>query len=149
MTKKETPKLGKRTGKPASPKTPSKKSKKDTGIVAGNGTGTPEGTPARATLPPIPTSLATAGEMDRMILHLRDEEKQPWTQINRLFTEKTGIKVGSTTLRLRWSTMKANFVGITIEDVCLATLNHTTPRIAIALSLTLILTGRRKHVFSG
>ncbi|KAL3437064.1 hypothetical protein BDV09DRAFT_163639 [Aspergillus tetrazonus] len=116
MTKKETPKLGKRTGKPASPKTPSKKSKKDTGIVAGNGTGTPEGTPARATLPPVPTSLATAGEMDRMILHLRDEEKQPWTQINRLFTEKTGIKVGSTTLRLRWSTMKANFVGITIED---------------------------------
>ncbi|KAL4775943.1 hypothetical protein BDW60DRAFT_177209 [Aspergillus nidulans var. acristatus] len=117
MTKKGAPNLGKRTGKPASPGTPSKKSKKDAEIVAGNGAGTPEGgTAARATLPPIPTSLATAGEMDRMILHLRDEEKQPWTQINRLFTEKTGIRVGSTTLRLRWSTMKANFVGITVED---------------------------------
>ncbi|KAL4749140.1 hypothetical protein BDW72DRAFT_214338 [Aspergillus terricola var. indicus] len=117
ITKKRDPNPGKRTGKPASPKTPSKKSKKVTEIVAGNGTVTPEGgTPARVTLPPIPTSLATASEMDRMILHLRDEEKQPWTQINSLFTAKTGIKVGSTTLRLRWSTMKANFVGITTED---------------------------------
>ncbi|KAL4742637.1 hypothetical protein BDV11DRAFT_167036 [Aspergillus similis] len=93
ITKKRAPSPSKRTGKPASPKTPSKKSKKDTEVVAGNGSVTPEGgTPGRATLPPIPTSLATASEMDRMTLYLRDEEKQPWTQINRLFTEKTGIK---------------------------------------------------------
>ncbi|KAL5000976.1 hypothetical protein BDV10DRAFT_182854 [Aspergillus recurvatus] len=116
-TKKGTPTSGKRTDKPATPRTPSKKSKKDTDTDSGNGTGTPEGgTPARAALPPIPTSLATASEIDRMILRLRDEEKQPWAQINKLFTEETGIKIGSTTLRLRWSTMKANFVGITTED---------------------------------
>ncbi|KAL4818419.1 hypothetical protein BDW67DRAFT_183138 [Aspergillus spinulosporus] len=106
ITKKRVSKLGKRTCNPTSPRTPSKRSKKDTEIVAENDT----------VLPPIPTSLATASEMDRMILHMRDEEKQPWPQINRLFTEKTGIRVGSTTLRLRWSTMEANFVGITIED---------------------------------
>ncbi|KAL4992733.1 hypothetical protein BDW68DRAFT_172761 [Aspergillus falconensis] len=115
--KQGTPTSSKRTRKPATSKTPYKKSKKETDTDAGNGIGTPEGgTPARAALPPIPTSLATASEMDRMILRLRDEEKQPWAQINKLFTEETGIKVGSTTLRLRWSTMKANFVGITTED---------------------------------
>ncbi|KAL6233265.1 hypothetical protein BDW75DRAFT_232089 [Aspergillus navahoensis] len=114
---KEPPTSGKRTRKPASPETPSKKSKKDADTDASNGTGTSEGrTTARAALPPIPTSLATASETGRMILRLRDEERQPWAQINRLFTEETGIKAGSTTLRLRWSTMKANFVGTTRED---------------------------------
>jgi hypothetical protein len=56
-----------------------------------------------------------------MILRLRDEENRPWTEINKIFVEATSIKVGGSTLRMRYTTMKANFVGITEEDVCLST----------------------------
>ncbi|KAL5340380.1 hypothetical protein BJX70DRAFT_396885 [Aspergillus crustosus] len=132
----KTPITGKRGRKPgnAGPATPSKKAKKDIKTEAdGNGdedaetptaakageagpTSSAAGTPTRATLPPIPTSLAKAGAEDRLILRLRDEEKHPWPTINKLFVATTGIKVGSSTLRMRHGTMKANFAGITEED---------------------------------
>jgi len=101
--------------------TPSKKSKKDSGSTDDGEPSTPGNatTPSRATLPSIPASLAAAGPEDRMILRLRDEENRPWTEINKLCVEATNIKVGGSTLRMRYTTMKANFVGISEEDVCL------------------------------
>ncbi|OJJ07094.1 hypothetical protein ASPVEDRAFT_357223 [Aspergillus versicolor CBS 583.65] len=98
--------------------TPSKKSKKDSGSTDDGEPSTPgnAGTPSRATLPPIPATLAAAGPEDTMILRLRDEENRPWAEINKIFVEATSIKVGGSTLRMRYTTMKANFVGITEED---------------------------------
>ncbi|KAL3471827.1 hypothetical protein BJX99DRAFT_236649 [Aspergillus californicus] len=74
------------------------------------------GTPARATLAKISTSLATATPEDKMIIALRDEDKLAWTEITKVFFAKTGIQVGGSTLRMRYNTMKANFVSISEED---------------------------------
>ncbi|KAL4792851.1 hypothetical protein BDV19DRAFT_391814 [Aspergillus venezuelensis] len=91
--------------------TPSKKSKKDTT----NGDNEDGGTPTRATLPPIPMTFAAAGTGDRLILSLRDAGKS-WTEINKTFSTTTGIKVGQSTLRMRYSSMKGNFVVIDEAD---------------------------------
>ncbi|RDW83712.1 uncharacterized protein DSM5745_04038 [Aspergillus mulundensis] len=112
--KKGTPGSGKRrAAAPGTeePKTPSKKSKKSTD------NGTPASEKASyAKLPPIPTSRAAAGEWDLMILRMRDDENKPWPQINKDFFEASKIKVGGSTLRMRYNTMKANFTGVTEED---------------------------------
>ncbi|KAL4876643.1 hypothetical protein BJY04DRAFT_222820 [Aspergillus karnatakaensis] len=142
--KKETPsssiprKRGPKTTTDSTPSkkpTPSKKSKKDTANSKGNviepiatttpggvgggqeaGPATPSATPTKkATLPPIPTLLANAGTEDRLILRLRDEGR-PWSEINSTFIATTGIKVGQSTLRMRYTAMKANFAGISGED---------------------------------
>ncbi|OJJ55112.1 hypothetical protein ASPSYDRAFT_49271 [Aspergillus sydowii CBS 593.65] len=98
--------------------TPNKNPKKDSGSTDDGEPSTPGSatTPSRATLPSIPVTLAAAGPEDRMILRLRDEENRPWTEINKIFVEATNIKVGGSTLRMRYTTMKANFVGISEED---------------------------------
>ncbi|KAL4914116.1 hypothetical protein BDW62DRAFT_191181 [Aspergillus aurantiobrunneus] len=57
-----------------------------------------------------------------MILRLRDDENKPWSEITKSFLSTTGIKVGSSTLRMRYHAMKANFVGISEEDVCFISL---------------------------
>ncbi|KAL4865371.1 hypothetical protein BDV12DRAFT_200214 [Aspergillus spectabilis] len=133
-----TPTPRKRSRKPANASattTPSKKARKNTetngngncndaespsvaanGTEGGAGTSSAAGTLTRANLPPIPTSLAKAGVEDRLILRLRDQENRPWAEINKVFVATTGIKVGSSTLRMRHTTMKANFAGITEED---------------------------------
>ncbi|KAL2825265.1 hypothetical protein BDW59DRAFT_161745 [Aspergillus cavernicola] len=125
-----TPRKTKRTRKPASTSTPTKKAKKNTTEAsegnladspAGNSTpaagGGAGGTPTRATLPSIPASLAAAGTEDRMILRLRDDERRAWTDITNKFMLITGITVGGSTLRMRYNTMKANFVCVSVEDV--------------------------------
>ncbi|KAL2847449.1 hypothetical protein BJY01DRAFT_246813 [Aspergillus pseudoustus] len=86
--------------------TPTKRAKKDNGNA----------TPRKASLPPVPASLAEAGTEDKMILNLRDGEGKSWAEITKLFISVTGIEVGSTTLRLRYGSMKAKFVEIPEED---------------------------------
>ncbi|KAL4940139.1 hypothetical protein BDV06DRAFT_224377 [Aspergillus oleicola] len=97
--------------------TPTKKPKKDT-TGADNedgGPGSAAGTPTRATLPSIPSTLAAAGEGDKLILRLRDAGKG-WAEINKSFFETTGIKVGQSTLRMRYTTMKGHFAGFDEAD---------------------------------
>lgn len=55
-----------------------------------------------------------------MIIQMRDKEGKNWGEINESWTKMTGIKVGTSTLRMRYTTMKANFVEFTGEDVCLS-----------------------------
>ncbi|KAL4927284.1 uncharacterized protein BDV17DRAFT_292721 [Aspergillus undulatus] len=112
--RKQAPSSGSSAGPGASTptKTPTKRTKKNTDDADDADAA---GTHTRATLPPIPTSLSTAGDADKMILRLRDENK-PWSEINKLFSAATGIKVGQSTLRMRYTTMKANFVGMAKDD---------------------------------
>ncbi|RHZ58138.1 uncharacterized protein CDV56_106007 [Aspergillus thermomutatus] len=83
-----------------SPETPTKKGK----------------TSPKKTLGAIPTSLESAGLADRMVLRMRDEEGRSWTEITNTWTSMTGIKVEGSTLRKRYTAMKANFVSISAED---------------------------------
>ncbi|KAL4957181.1 hypothetical protein BDW69DRAFT_180833 [Aspergillus filifer] len=107
-TKKATP--SKRKSASAA-NTPSKRAKKD----ITNADNEDRATPTRATLPPIPTIFAAAGTGDRLILSLRDAGKS-WTEINKTFSETTGIKVGQSTLRMRYNSMKGNFAVIDEAD---------------------------------
>ncbi|KAA8646911.1 hypothetical protein EYZ11_007536 [Aspergillus tanneri] len=71
----------------------------------------------RRTLGPIPTCLAAASPEDKMILRMRDEEHRGWAELTKAWIDATGIKVGGTTLRMRYTTMKNNFVSVSEEDV--------------------------------
>ncbi|KAE8408949.1 hypothetical protein BDV37DRAFT_138214 [Aspergillus pseudonomiae] len=84
---------------------PSKKAK----AVAGS-------SPSKKTIGLIPTSFEAAGLSDRMIIQMRDDEGKNWGEINESWMKMTGIKVGTSTLRMRYTTMKANFVEFTGED---------------------------------
>ncbi|KAI2838477.1 hypothetical protein CBS12448_10853 [Aspergillus niger] len=79
-------------------------------------TSTSKRTKQRITLPPIPTTLASATEPDLLILRLRDEDSAPWNAINQAWTDLTGVSVGGTTLRARYNTMKKNFVVVDPVD---------------------------------
>jgi hypothetical protein len=68
-------------------------------------------------LGPIPASLISAGLADKMVLRMRDEEGRSWSEITNVWTRMTGIKVEGSTLRKRYTAMKANFVSISAEDV--------------------------------
>ncbi|KAE8375980.1 hypothetical protein BDV26DRAFT_294499 [Aspergillus bertholletiae] len=72
--------------------------------------------PLKKTIGPIPTSFAAVGLSDRMIIQMRDEEGKSWGEINESWMKMTGIIVGTSTLRMRYTTMKANFVEFTGED---------------------------------
>ncbi|KAF4183459.1 hypothetical protein CNMCM8927_004958 [Aspergillus lentulus] len=67
-------------------------------------------------LGPIPASLESAGLADKMVLRMRDEEGRSWSEITSVWTKMTGIKVEGSTLRKRYTAMKANFVSISAED---------------------------------
>ncbi|KAF4217001.1 hypothetical protein CNMCM6805_006528 [Aspergillus fumigatiaffinis] len=67
-------------------------------------------------LGPIPASLESAGLADKMVLRMRDEEGRSWSEITNVWTRMTGIKVEGSTLRKRYTAMKANFVSISAED---------------------------------
>ncbi|KAF9895044.1 hypothetical protein FE257_004672 [Aspergillus nanangensis] len=73
-------------------------------------------TPSKKSCGPIPTSLENATVTDRMILRMRDDEGRGWGDITKAWIDTTGINVGGSTLRMRYTTMKANFVSITNED---------------------------------
>ncbi|KAL4892434.1 hypothetical protein BDV59DRAFT_202576 [Aspergillus ambiguus] len=74
-------------------------------------------TPSKKSLGPIPTSLEAAGMTDRMIIRMRDQENRNWTDITKAYVEHTGVQVGGSTLRMRYTTMKANFASISEDDV--------------------------------
>ncbi|PYI09884.1 hypothetical protein BO78DRAFT_404759 [Aspergillus sclerotiicarbonarius CBS 121057] len=73
-------------------------------------------TPKKTKLPPIPTSFEAATISDKLILRLRDEEQRGWDEINKQWMALMGITVGKTTLRMRYTTMKSNFVEMDGED---------------------------------
>ncbi|KAH1380110.1 hypothetical protein KXW98_007855 [Aspergillus fumigatus] len=67
-------------------------------------------------LGPIPASPESAGLADKMVLRMRDEEGRSWSEITNVWTRMTGIKVEGSTLRKRYTAMKANFISISAED---------------------------------
>ncbi|KAI9037413.1 uncharacterized protein KD926_000376 [Aspergillus affinis] len=73
-------------------------------------------TNAKKAMGPIPTSYEAIGESDRLILRMRDEEGCAWPDITAAWMAITGITVGKTTLRMRYCTMKNNFVSVDTED---------------------------------
>ncbi|GMF69940.1 unnamed protein product [Aspergillus oryzae] len=62
--------------------------------------------PSKKSIGPIPTSFEAAGLSDRMIIQMRDEEGKNWGEINESWMKMTGIKVGTSTLRMRLLRLK-------------------------------------------
>lgn len=74
--------------------------------------------PGRKTrLPPVPASFDEAGSMDRLILHLKDVEGRPWSEINRAVEDMIGFTLGGSTLSNRYMRIKANFAIFPDDDV--------------------------------
>ncbi|PGG97395.1 hypothetical protein GX51_07365 [Blastomyces parvus] len=64
----------------------------------------------------LPTSYENASPEDKMLLRMKDEEKRTWAEIRQAWENITGEKVGGSTLCIRYSRIKANFVVFTPED---------------------------------
>ncbi|KAF7595270.1 hypothetical protein BBP40_006770 [Aspergillus hancockii] len=103
--------------------TPTKRRRKSTtnGDASPSPTKKPKASPAAGqsrgkSLGAIPTSFESAGLADKMILRMRDEEGRNWGDITKAWSLLTGNTVGNSTLRMRYTTMKANFVEIGEAD---------------------------------
>ena len=86
-------------------KTPSKKSKspKKSG---------PQG------LGPTPMTYEEATETDKLIIRMKEVDLKGWSEIQKVVEDVTGAKVGGTsTIRMRYTRMKSNFVVFEKDDV--------------------------------
>ncbi|KAJ9409641.1 hypothetical protein DTO045G8_2567 [Paecilomyces variotii] len=64
----------------------------------------------------IPTSYEQVGRDDRLLLHMKDKENKTWPEITEAWVAMTGIQVSDSTLRKRYTRLKANFVTFTPDD---------------------------------
>lgn len=76
-----------------------------------------KGSPSKRSrgLGPIPASYEEAGEADRLLLKMKDEEGKPWAVITEVLEGIAGCKLAG--LSTRYSRIKANFVVFPKEDV--------------------------------
>ncbi|KAE9963632.1 hypothetical protein BLS_009109 [Venturia inaequalis] len=70
----------------------------------------------KAKIPGIPTCKAEITEADRVLIEMREASKS-WNDITAVFEANVGVKIGSSTCRLRYSKMKANFACVEDEHV--------------------------------
>ena len=82
---------------------PTKKANKETPSKRSRGLG------------PLPASYDEAGEADRLLLKMKDEEAKPWAVINEALEGIAGCKL--TGLSTRYARIKANFTVFPKEDV--------------------------------
>lgn len=54
-----------------------------------------------------------------MIIQLKEAEGKTWAEIRKALEEFTGMAMGSSTPHVRYARMKANFVVLGVEDVCI------------------------------
>lgn len=84
--------------------TPSKKPKQSPGKRGG-------------VLGPIPANYEKASHEDKMIMQMREDEGKSWAEIRKVLEGLTKAKIGASSLQIRYSRMKANFVVIEKDDV--------------------------------
>lgn len=76
-----------------------------------------KGSPSKRSrgLGPIPASYGEAGEADRLLLKMKDDEGKTWAVITEALEELAGCKLAG--LSTRYARIKANFVVFPKEDV--------------------------------
>lgn len=87
--------------------TPSKKPKSSPGKRGG-------------VLGPIPASYDEASPQDKRMMQMREGEGKSWVEIRKVLEDLTKAKIGASSLQIRYSRMKANFVVIQKDDVLLS-----------------------------
>lgn len=68
-------------------------------------------------LGPIPATYDEATAEDKMIIRMKEVEGKPWADIRKALEDITGTKIGGSTLQIRYTRMKANFVVFNKDDV--------------------------------
>ena len=71
-------------------------------------------------LGPIPASYDDASHEDKTIMRMREGEGKSWVEIRKVLEDLTKAKIGASSLQIRYSRMKANFVVIQKGDVRLS-----------------------------
>lgn len=66
---------------------------------------------------PIPMSYEEIGPEDKLILRMKETEGKGWAEIQKALEDITGSKLGASTVRMRYTRMKANLVVFEKEDV--------------------------------
>lgn len=96
---------------------------KDEGDADGNDDTSPskkakttKGSPKKAAVIPIPTSLEAAGPEDRMLLRMKEEEGCSWKEIAAAWESMAGNKVPTASLSTRYIRIKANLAVFPGED---------------------------------
>lgn len=69
-------------------------------------------------LGPIPASYDEASYDDKTIMQMREGDGKSWVEIRKVLEGLTKAKIGASSLQIRYSRMKANFVVIHKDDVC-------------------------------
>ncbi|ODM14572.1 hypothetical protein SI65_10058 [Aspergillus cristatus] len=107
---------------PPVPITPKKRGKKTTDANGDEEQDSPtkktKKSPSKKTgaLGPIPTTLNEASAEDKMIIRLKEVEGKTWAEIRKIMEDITGAKLGGSTVQVRYTRMKANFVVFDKED---------------------------------
>lgn len=68
-------------------------------------------------LGPIPATYEEASAEDKLIIRLKEVEGKAWSEIKKVLEEVTGATLGGSTLQVRYTRMKANFVVFETDDV--------------------------------
>lgn len=112
--------------KQANPTTPNKRAESqikpdpdDSDSIQQTPTKKPKTSPSKRSGPlgPIPTSYEDATHEDKMIIQMREVEGKSWAEIRAVVGKRTGASFGASSLQIRYSRMKANFIVISEEEV--------------------------------
>ena len=69
-------------------------------------------------LGPTPMTYEEATEIDKLIIRMKEVDLKGWSEIQKVVEEATGAKMGGTsTIRMRYTRMKSNFVVFEKYDV--------------------------------
>ena len=68
---------------------------------------------------PIPATYEEASSEDKMLIRMREVDGKSWPEIRKKLEDITQAKIGASSLQIRYTRMKANFVVFEQDDVCI------------------------------
>ena len=76
---------------------------------------------------PIPATYEEASAEDKMMIHMREVDGKSWPEIRKKLEDITEAKIGASSLQIRYTRMKANFVVFYQDDVCILSFPFLSP----------------------
>lgn len=68
---------------------------------------------------PIPATYEEASAADKMMIRMREVDGKSWVEIRKTLEDLMQAKIGASSLQIRYTRMKANFVVFEQDDVCI------------------------------
>lgn len=68
---------------------------------------------------PIPATYEEASSEDKMMIRMREIDGKSWVEIRKTLEDIMQARIGASSLQIRYTRMKANFVVFDQDDVCI------------------------------